>query len=89
LQISEEEEQAELSTKDPSTKERLLHCMDNEEASKVMEEMHEGDFDPHMNGLMMAKKIIRKGYYWPTLDKDCENYVRKRCFKCQEHVNGT
>ena len=34
----------------------------------------------------MAKKILRLGYYWLTMETDCCQHVRK-CFKCQEHAN--
>jgi len=31
----------------------------------------------------MAAKVIRTGYYWPTVHGDCAEYVKK-CLKCQE-----
>ena len=43
-----------------------------------MEEVHQGVYDPHMNGRMLAKKILRIGYYWTTMEIDgnrlCELY---------------
>ena len=51
-----------------------------------MEEIHEGVCSPHMNGPMLAKKIIRQGYYWTTLEKDCFEYAKK-CHMCQIHAN--
>lgn len=39
-----------------------------------------------MNGHAMAKIILRKGYYWPTMEHDCYQDVRKS-LKCQEHAN--
>ena len=38
-----------------------LHCLKNKETEKVMEEVHQGICSPHMNGRMLAKKILRKG----------------------------
>ena len=35
---------------------------------------------------MLAKKIIRLGYYWPSLESDSVNYV-KRCKECQLHAD--
>lgn len=29
-----------------------------------MKEIHEVDCGPHMNGRMLAKKILRQGYYY-------------------------
>uniref|UniRef100_A0A2N9EMI8 Uncharacterized protein n=1 Tax=Fagus sylvatica TaxID=28930 RepID=A0A2N9EMI8_FAGSY len=35
-----------------------LRCVDNEEAEKLIKEVHQGVCGPHMNGRMFAKKII-------------------------------
>ena len=63
-----------------------LECLYGEEAKKIMREIHEGVYGQHMNGHMLVKEIIRQGYYWTTLDKDCCEYVRKG-HKCQIHAN--
>ncbi|KAI8568355.1 hypothetical protein RHMOL_Rhmol02G0191600 [Rhododendron molle] len=57
-----------------------------EDAKRVMEEVHEGVCGPHMNGIMLAKKILRQGYFWSTMETECVEYVR-RCRKCQIHAN--
>ncbi|XP_058099778.1 uncharacterized protein LOC131244143 [Magnolia sinica] len=59
----------------------LLRCVDETEAAKIMSEIHEGLCSPHMNGHMIAKKILRLDYYWLTMETDCCKHVRK-CFKC-------
>nr|XP_016484544.1 PREDICTED: uncharacterized protein LOC107805079 [Nicotiana tabacum] len=41
----------------------LLRCIDSGEAEKVMNEVHSGVCGPHMNGYVLAKKILRAGYY--------------------------
>ncbi|PKI58320.1 hypothetical protein CRG98_021297, partial [Punica granatum] len=48
----------------------LLRCIDEHESRRLMEEMHRGNCGPHMNGLMLAKKIMRLGYYWSTMETD-------------------
>ena len=40
-----------------------LRFLKKEEAEKVMEEVHQGILGPHINGRMLAKKILRIGYY--------------------------
>ena len=50
-----------------------------------MEENHQGICGPHMNGRMLAKKILRIGYYWNTMETDCVNFV-KSCHICQTHA---
>ena len=44
-----------------------LCCLKKEEAERVMEEVHQGICGPDMNGRMLAKKILRMGYYWNTM----------------------
>ena len=63
-----------------------LRCLKKEEAEKVMEEVHQGICGPHMNGRMLAKKILKMGYYWNMMETDCVDYV-KSCHDCQTHAN--
>ncbi|PKI72255.1 hypothetical protein CRG98_007329, partial [Punica granatum] len=37
----------------------MLWCVDENEAQRLMEKLHEGNYGPHMNGLMLAKKLLR------------------------------
>lgn len=64
----------------------LLRCVDAEEASHIIYEAHSGVCGGHVNGQMLAKKILRQGYYWPTLERDSADYVRK-CKECQLHAD--
>jgi hypothetical protein len=59
----------------------LLRCVKKREADMLIEEIHEGAFGTHANGHAMAKKILRAGYYWLTMQADCISYARK-CHKC-------
>jgi len=59
----------------------LLRCVDKREADLLMHEIHEGSFGTHSSGHTMAKKILRAGYYWMTMEADCYNHARK-CHKC-------
>ncbi|XP_049362780.1 uncharacterized protein LOC125827531 [Solanum verrucosum] len=49
----------------------LLRCVNIQEAETIMNEVHSGVCGPHMNGYVLAKKIIRAGYYWLTMERDC------------------
>ena len=40
-----------------------LRCLKREEANRVTKEVHQGICGPYMNGRMLAKKILRMGYY--------------------------
>ncbi|XP_074301297.1 uncharacterized protein LOC141632673 [Silene latifolia] len=65
----------------------LLLCVGEKEAQRIMEEVHNGTCGPHMNGRMLAIKIMRIGYFWSTQEHDCTQYV-KRCHKCQIYANA-
>ncbi|PKI70884.1 hypothetical protein CRG98_008775, partial [Punica granatum] len=64
----------------------LLRCVDGNEAQSLMEEVHEANCKPHMNGLMLAKKLMRLGYFWSTMETDCVKHV-KHCHLCQVYAN--
>ncbi|XP_030964282.1 uncharacterized protein LOC115985480 [Quercus lobata] len=53
-----------------------LRCLKKEEAERVMEEDHQGICGPYMNGRMLAKKILRIGYFWNTMETNCVDYVK-------------
>lgn len=36
----------------------LLRCVDTKEANEIMSEVHEGAWGTHMNGHMLALKIL-------------------------------
>ncbi|KAA0033220.1 putative RNA-directed DNA polymerase (Reverse transcriptase), Ribonuclease H [Cucumis melo var. makuwa] len=66
----------------------LLRCVDALKAKKSLEEIHEGVCGTHANGHMMARQILRAGYFWLTMESDCIKYVR-RCHKCQIYADKT
>ena len=63
-----------------------FRCLKKEEAERVMEGVHQGVCGPHMNGRMLANKILRMGYYWNTMEINCVDFV-KSFHDCQKHAN--
>ena len=55
----------------------LLRCVDRHEADLLMTKVREGSFGTDSNGHAMARKILRAGYYWLTMESDCCKYVKK------------
>ena len=51
-----------------------------------MEDMHDGLFGSHSSGHTMAKKILRAGYYWSTMETDFHLHSRT-CHKCQIYAD--
>uniref|UniRef100_A0A2N9J9Q5 Integrase catalytic domain-containing protein n=1 Tax=Fagus sylvatica TaxID=28930 RepID=A0A2N9J9Q5_FAGSY len=65
----------------------LLRCVDAEEANRLIQEMHAGLMGAHANGPFLARKIMRAGYYWLTMERDCIRHVQT-CHKCQMYQNS-
>ena len=53
----------------------LLLCIDRDSADRVMREVHAGVCGPHMGGHMLARKIMRTGYFLLTMETDCCQFV--------------
>ncbi|XP_057452673.1 uncharacterized protein LOC130744516 [Lotus japonicus] len=64
----------------------LLRCVSKEEADRIMFEVHEGVCASHVGGRSLAAKVLRAGFYWPTLRSDCMEYAKK-CEKCQLYAD--
>ncbi|GAV77506.1 RVT_3 domain-containing protein [Cephalotus follicularis] len=63
-----------------------LRCMTPLEANYALREVHEGICGNHTGGRSLSHKLLRHGYYWPTMHQDAIDLVRK-CDKCQRNVN--
>ncbi|XP_065036645.1 uncharacterized protein LOC135672121 [Musa acuminata AAA Group] len=63
----------------------LLRCLEPNEARTVLSDMHKGACGEHIGERALAHKMLRQGYYWPTMRQDAKAFVR-RCRSCQEHA---
>ena len=48
----------------------LLHCLSKTEADTLMLQVHVGTYGLHMNGVLLAKKIMLQGYFCSTMEAD-------------------
>ena len=62
----------------------LLKCVDRSGVECVLLAIHEGISDKHLGGRSLARKALQVGYYWPTMQHDVKEHVKK-CDKCQRH----
>jgi ribonuclease HI len=60
----------------------FLRCLDPQEAQKVTFDFHSGLCGGHHFWKTTAHRILRAGYYWPTLFPDVCREIRA-CTKCQ------
>ena len=60
----------------------LLNFLVEEEAKRVMEDFHKGDYGSHLFWKTTANKILRTGYYWLKFFADVYNIV-KSSHECQ------
>ena len=63
----------------------FLKCIAGEDTEYVLREVHEGICGNHIGARTLAGKVLRQGYYWPTILKDATDLVKK-CRICQEHA---
>ena len=63
-----------------------LRCVEEEEAKYVLEEVHKRVCGDHMGAKSLVRKIMRAGYFWPLMQQDAVDFV-KRCDSCQRYAN--
>ena len=63
----------------------ILKCIAKEDADYALREVHEGVCGNYIGARALAGKVLRQGYYWPTMLRDATELVRK-CKVCQEHA---
>jgi hypothetical protein len=61
----------------------LLRCLDPHETQKIIFDFHGSLCGGHHFWKTIAYKILRVGYYWPTLLNDVYENI-KDCLKCQK-----
>ena len=49
----------------------LLFCLDRDSKNQAMREARAGVCMPYMGGHMLARKIMRTGYFWLTMETYC------------------
>ena len=62
-----------------------LLCVHPELIESLLEELHEGICGSHTGGRSLAHRAITQGYWWPNMQREALEYVRK-CDQCQRFV---
>ena len=63
-----------------------LRCLTPDESYYIIRDIHEGACWNHSGARSFVHKIVRAGYYWPTMQADTKAYV-KAFEKCQHFSN--
>ena len=63
----------------------FLKCIVGKDTEYVLREVHKGIYRNHIGARALAGKVLRQGYYWPTILKDATDLVKK-CRIYQEHA---
>ncbi|XP_072071792.1 uncharacterized protein [Arachis hypogaea] len=58
----------------------LLKCLHPDQTDYVLREVHEGCCGHHIGGKALARKLIRAGYYWPSMMKDSREFFTDKNF---------
>ena len=53
----------------------ILTCVSGDECTRIMAELNEGICGSHVGGRSLASKVIRVGFFWPTVREDCVRYA--------------
>ncbi|KAK8935545.1 hypothetical protein KSP39_PZI013055 [Platanthera zijinensis] len=60
----------------------LARCLSETEVPRVLEEIHSGECGSHSGTRTLEQRILRHGYFWPTIRKDADAFSKK-CSQCQ------
>ena len=64
----------------------IRKCVSETEQGKILDECHASPYGGHFSGERTAHKILQSGFYWPTIFRDCAEWV-KMCDRCQKIGN--
>jgi len=53
----------------------ILVRVSGDQCTRIMAELHEGICGSHVGGRSLASKVVRPGYYWPTMKEDCKRHA--------------
>ena len=57
-------------------------CVHPDATEAILEELHKGICRSHTGGRSLSHRVIMQGYWWPSMQKEAQEYVKK-CDQCQ------
>ena len=62
-----------------------LSCLHPKKVNGLLAELHDRVCGSHVRGCSLAHRAITQGFWWPQMQKDVVEYMRK-CERCQKHA---
>ena len=59
-----------------------LLCIHPKASKPLLEELHEEIYGSHTRGRSLSHRALTQGYWWPAMQKEALEYVKK-CDQCQ------
>ena len=59
-----------------------LLCIYLEASELLLKELHEGIYGSHTGGRSLSHRAFTQWYWWPNMQKEAQEYVKK-CDQCQ------
>ena len=64
-----------------------LLCVPPETSESILEELYEGIYGSHTGRRSLSHRAITQGYWWPNMQKEAHEYVKK-CDQCQRFASN-
>ena len=66
----------------------FLRCLTPDESNYVLREIYEGACGNHSGARALVHKVVRAGYYWPTIQANAKAYVKVYDqYKCFSNIS--
>ena len=62
-----------------------LLCLHLDKVNELLTELYDGVCGGHVGGRSLAHRAMTQGFWWPQMQKDAAEYVR-RCEQWQKHA---
>ena len=64
-----------------------LLCIHLEVVEPLLKELHKGICESYTGGRFLSHKVLTQGYWWPNMQKEIQEYVKK-CDQCQRFAHN-
>ena len=54
-----------------------LRCIEKDESKYILKEVHKGICRDHMGARLLVGKFVRVDYFWPMMQKEAKEFVKK------------